>query len=115
MKTMIQRWSAAFDGKRRVWLAVGALLVPLLAPAQTNFATLTGDGAWTWFNDPRALFNNGVLYFAYNRAADGSAVLSTLNLQNGGVTNLWTSSLSLLDDHYVPGLLVKADGTMLAV
>jgi autotransporter-associated beta strand protein len=83
--------------------------------AQTNFATLTSDGAWTWFNDPRALFNNGTLYFGYNRAADGTIVLSTLNLQSGLVTNLWTSSLTQVDDHDVPGLLTKNDGTMLAI
>jgi autotransporter-associated beta strand protein len=96
-------------------LGCGIVCAAVSSPAQTNFATLVGDGAWTWFNDPRALFNNGILYFGYNRAADGSAVLSALNLQSGVVTNLWTSSLTLVDDHYLPGLLVKQDGTMLAI
>jgi autotransporter-associated beta strand protein len=96
-------------------VAVGMLLFSFSTSAQTNFAVLVNDGAWTWFNDPRAVFNNGNLYFAYNRNADGSAVLSELNLQSGVVTNLWTSSLTLVDDHYVPGLLVKQDGTMLAI
>jgi autotransporter-associated beta strand protein len=98
------------------WLTVGmTLLSSFPSSAQTNFVVLANDGAWTWFNDPRALFGNGNLYFAYNRAADGSAVLSALNLQSGVVTNLWTGSLKLVDDHYVPGLLVKQDGTMLAI
>lgn len=83
--------------------------------AQTNFAVLANDGVWTWFNDPRALFNQGVLYFGYNRAADGKAVLSALNLQSGNVTDLWTGVFTQTDDHDVPGLLVKADGTMLAI
>ncbi len=83
--------------------------------APTNFVTLVTDGAWTWFNDPRALFNNGELYFGYNREADGRTVLSALNLQTGVVTDLWSSSLTLTDDHYVPGLQVKPDGTMLAI
>jgi autotransporter-associated beta strand protein len=91
------------------------LLFSLSLSAQTNFATLAGDGAWTWFNDPRALFHNGVLYFGYDRDADGSTVLSTLNLQSGVVSNLWTGSLTLVDDHYESGLLVKEDGTMLAI
>ena len=82
---------------------------------QTNFAVLANDGVWTWFNDPRALFNNGTLYFSYDRFSDGKTVLSTLNLQTGGVTNLWTSSLAAQDDHNVAGLLPKQDGTMLAV
>jgi autotransporter-associated beta strand protein len=96
-------------------LLAASLLVCASGWAQTNFAELVSDGAWTWFDDPRALFDNGVLYFSYNRAADGAAVLSTLNLQSGAVSNLWTSSLTLVDDHYVPGLLVKQDGTMLAI
>ena len=96
-------------------LAGALLLFSFAAAAQTNFAVLANDGAWTWFNDPRALFNNGNLYFGYNRAADGRSVLSVLNLQSGGVTNLWAGSLTQEDDHDVPGLLVKQDGTMLAI
>jgi hypothetical protein len=85
------------------------------ASAQTNFATLAADGAWTWFNDPRAVYNNGALYFGYNRAADGKVVLSTLNLQTGAISNLWTSTLTETDDHDLPGLLTRQDGKMLAI
>jgi autotransporter-associated beta strand protein len=91
------------------------LVLPRLTFGQTNFVILANDGAWTWFNDPRALFHNGTLYFGYDRAADGKTVLSALNLQSGNVTNLWASSYSQTDDHDVPGLLVKDDGTMLAI
>ena len=91
-----------------------ALFTPT-AWAQTNFAVLAGDGAWTWFNDPRALFHNGRLYFGYNRAADSKTVLSVFDLHGGGATPLWTSGYSQRDDHDVPGLLSKADGTMLAI
>ena len=94
-------------------LALAGGLAPL--QGQTNLAVLANDGAWTWFNDPRALFNNGTLYFSYDRFSDGKTVLSTLNLQTGGVTNLWTGSLASQDDHNVAGLLPKQDGTMLAV
>jgi autotransporter-associated beta strand protein len=103
---------------RAIAAAFAFLALLLTCPpthAQTNFATLATDGAWTWFNDPRAVFRNGVLYFGYNRAADGRVVLSTLNLQTGNVSNLWSSSLTETDDHDLPGLLVKQDGTMLAI
>jgi autotransporter-associated beta strand protein len=90
-------------------------MIAFRAGAQTNFARLVTDGAWTWFNDPRALIDNGNLYFGYNRAADRRSVLSALNLQSGMVTNLWSSSLTQMDDHDVPGLLVKSDGTLLAI
>ena len=93
--------------------AVGLLALP--AAAQTNFATLTGDGAWTWYNDSRAIFHNGQLYFGYVRAADSKSVLSVFNLQSGQVTNLWSSGFTQLDDHNNPGLLAKQDGSLLAV
>jgi hypothetical protein len=83
--------------------------------AQTNFATLASDGAWTWYNDPRAAFHNGILYFGYARNADGETVLSAFNPQTGARTDLFTSTRTEKDDHNVPGLLVKQDGTMLAI
>jgi hypothetical protein len=58
------------------------------AHAQTNFATLNTDGAWTWYNDPRALFHNGKLYYGYVRA-DGKSALSVFNLATGVNSNLW--------------------------
>ncbi|HUJ71360.1 MAG TPA: glycoside hydrolase family 88 protein, partial [Verrucomicrobiae bacterium] len=85
------------------------------AQVPANFVTLVNDGAWTWFNDPRALFQNGILYFGYNRAADGKVVLSALNLQSGNVTNLWAGVFTQTDDHDVPGLLAKQDGRLLAI
>ncbi len=96
------------------WLCI-LLFAALQVSAQTNFAVLTSDGAWTWFNDSRALFNNGTFYFGYNRAADGRSVLSALNLQSGLVTNLWNGSLTEEDDHDVPGVVVKQDNSMLAI
>src|SRR5262249_17772681 len=68
---------------------------------------------WTWFNDPRAIFHNGTLFFGYVRS-DGRSCLNTFNLQTGTTTNLWISSLSETDDHDVCGLQVKQDGTILA-
>jgi len=82
---------------------------------QTNFATLTTDGAWTWYNDPRALFHNGKLYFGYVRAGDSKTALSVFDLTTGKTTNLWNSGFTQLDDHNNPGLLAKSDGRLLAV
>jgi hypothetical protein len=95
--------------------AIALLCLPVRLTAQTNFAVLANDGAWTWFNDPRALFDHGRLFFGYDRAADGKTVLSAFDLSTGTTTNLWTSEFTQLDDHNMPGLLPKEDGTMLAV
>ena len=83
--------------------------------AQTNFATLVSDGAWTWYNDPRALFQNGKLYFGFVRASDSKTALAAFDPQTGITTNLWLSGFTQLDDHNNPGLLAKQDGTLLAV
>ncbi|HSU54105.1 MAG TPA: hypothetical protein VLT36_08620, partial [Candidatus Dormibacteraeota bacterium] len=75
--------------------------------AQTNFATLTGDGAWTWYNDPRALYHNGILYFGYVRNADGLSALTAFNPLTGAKTDLFTSTRSEKDDHDEPAVLVR--------
>jgi hypothetical protein len=88
--------------------------LPLAVIAQTNFAILSPDGAWTWYNDPRAVLHNGILYFGYDRNGDGKTVLSAFNPQTGAKTDLFTSTRTEKDDHDVPGLLVKQDGAMRA-
>src|SRR6476469_1323080 len=94
-------------------LLVGLGVSP--SPAQTNFGILTADGGWTWYNDPRALFHNGILYFGYVRNADGAATLSAFNPITGVKTDLWTASRTEKDDHDEPALLVRQDGTILAL
>ncbi|MEP6663724.1 MAG: BNR-4 repeat-containing protein, partial [Verrucomicrobiota bacterium] len=96
-------------------LFIAVLFFARAAFAQTNFVVLAGDGAWTWYNDPRALFHNGVLYFGYVRGTDGHSALSAFHPQTGATTELWTSALVQKDDHNNPGLLVKQDGTLLAI
>jgi len=96
-----------------VWAAVLALQT--VVTAQTNFATLVSDGAWTWFNDSRALFHRGKLYVGYVRAGDGKTAMSVFDLVTGKATNLWSSGFTELDDHNNPGLLAKSDGRLLAV
>ncbi|HEX5220613.1 MAG TPA: BNR-4 repeat-containing protein [Verrucomicrobiae bacterium] len=95
-----------------LWAAVLAFQ-SVAASGQTNFATLVPDGAWTWFNDPRALFHNRKLYFGYVRAGDGRTTLSAFDLITGKTTNLWSSGFTELDDHNNPALLVRSDGRLL--
>lgn len=83
--------------------------------AQTNFAMLISDGAWTWYNDPRALFHHGKLYFGYVQSGTSKSGLSVFDPQTGATSNLWLSGFTQLDDHNNPGLLVKQDGKMLAI
>jgi hypothetical protein len=112
---MSRRALAIFNFRVALLSLAIAISAPLVSFAQTNFAILASDGAWTWYNDPRAVFHNGILYFGYNRNADGKTILSAFNPQTGTKTDLFTSTRSQKDDHDVPGLLVKQDGTMLAI
>jgi hypothetical protein len=95
-------------------IALIVFLCHLPSRAQTNFAILAPDGAWTWYNDPRAIYHNGILYFGYVRNNDGHSVLSCLNPNTGAITELWTSTLTQTDDHDNPGLLERKDGTLFA-
>lgn len=80
----------------------------------THAATLSLDGGWCWFSDPRALFHNDQLYFGYVEST-GKTALDVFDPSNGEATKLWVSSYTQVDDHNVPGLVSKDDGTMLAV
>jgi hypothetical protein len=94
---------------------VGSLAGVLSISAQTNFAVLAHDGAWTWYNDPRALFHKGKLYLGYVSASNRKTRLSKFDLSSGTTTDLWESDFRQLDDHNNPGLLSKQDGTLLAI
>ena len=94
--------------------AFGFLLAQAALFAQTNLITLAPDGAWTWFNDPRALFHNGALYVGFVRS-DGASALNVLDLRTGTTLNLWTSTWRQYDDHDNPGLLRLQDGRLLAI
>ena len=104
------------DPRAACFIAIASLL--MFSPAsraQTNFATLTTDGAWTWYNDPRALFHDGKLYYGYVRAGNSKTALSVFNLSTGYSSNLFDSGFTQLDDHNNPGLLSKSDGKLLAI
>lgn len=78
--------------------------------------TLVPDGAWTWFNDERALVIDGVLYIgsvdaqgqvrvdSYRPDGDGDAARASYILSS------WRSR----DDHNNPSLLRLPDGRLLA-
>ena len=98
----------------RFWIIL-ALAGGFSVSAQTNLATIATDGAWTWFNDPRALFHNGTLYVGYVRNGDSHSTLTAFNPQTGVVTSLWSSSWTERDDHDNPGLCRLLDGRLLAI
>jgi hypothetical protein len=95
-------------------LACALAATALSAPAESHLVTLAPDGAYTWYNDPRALFHNGRLYFGCVRG-DGASMLGMFDPQTGAAAPLWTSTWSQYDDHDNPGLLSLQDGRLLAI
>jgi len=94
-------------------LLFAILLLCTMRPliAQTP-VTLASDGSWTWFNDPRAVFKDGLLYFGYMQS-NGRSTLGVYNFQTAAVTTLWTSTWTEVDDHDNPGLLPLQDGRLM--
>lgn len=98
-----------------VWVLVAGAGGCPGATTPAPVVTLASDGAWTWFSDPRALFHRGALYFGYVRQTDGRAAVSRFDPQTGARTTLWASELNQRDDHFNPALVVREDGTLLAL
>src|SRR5260370_33878655 len=92
-----------------------AVVAPQAAWARTNPITLAPDGAWTWFNDPRAIYDNGALYFGYERNGDGRTVLSAFQPSTAHRADLWPSTQTEKDDHDNPALLPNQDARNLTV
>ena len=92
-------------------VAVAAALWPAAAPAQTQ-DILVDDGAWCWFQDPRAVFHDGDhrrTYFGYVTAA-GDITVSSYDHDSGGVVKSIVSPAFQVDDHASPALDVRPDG-----
>jgi hypothetical protein len=68
-------------------------------------------GGWTWYNDPRALEYDGVLYFGYVRGSDGSVVVAKWD--GSTVSETVIASAFEVDDHDNPSLLVRASDSRL--
>ena len=91
------------------------LILILIFPSRAaEPQTIIPDGAWTWFNDPRAVWRAGKLYVGYVRSVDGRAALSRYDPATKHVETVWTSSFTEEDDHNNPGLLVLTDGRLMS-
>jgi hypothetical protein len=75
--------------------------------------TITDNGAWCWFQDERALVVDDQLV-ATHIDNKGTVHVSTLDLRSGEKTNTVLREDFDADDHNVPGMLVRADGHLMA-
>lgn len=70
-------------------------------------------GAWTWFNDPRAIVRKNMLYSGYVRV-DGAVCVGAYNIENKTVTETVLSAWRERDDHDNIGFLEMSDGRFAA-
>ena len=76
---------------------------------------LIGDGAWTWFNNPRAYFHNGRLYFGYVKASTARPALAVWSPGQAAATELFSIGALEKDDHDNPGITPTATGKLLVL
>jgi len=107
-----------------VW-AGAALLLPVscgpAAPPEkitkgprpaSEYLSLTDDGAWCWFGDPRALYHDGKVYAGWN-SKEGGIWVGTCDVATGAVERTCIHPNLEQDDHDTPSLLVRNDGRLL--
>ena len=104
----------------RSWLEgffIGAPFTPPPPPPLPGGAVqIAPDGAWTWFNDERAIIHQGSLFSGYV-LSDGRYGVTRYDLADGQAYHaiISTSTSQQKDDHNNPSLTVLPDGRILAL
>jgi hypothetical protein len=83
---------------------------PVPSPGLTD----SPAGGWSWFGDPRAVYDDGKTFFGYLRGSDGSVAMASYDHAAETVDSFVLSSSFELDDHDNPGIIVRPDGKLQA-
>lgn len=102
-----------------IFLGVLLLNLPASLNAAGTITELTGDGCWTWFNDPRALCDNGKLYVGWITKDQSGTARSKVQFASHDLVASQTTIVDLnpdfqSDDHNNPGLVKNPDGNFTA-
>jgi len=79
----------------------------------TVIQTIARDGAWTWFNDERAVLAENNLFVGYVRR-DGRVCVTAYDLAKRRGLESELSSWKKSDDRNNPALLLRTDGRLMA-
>lgn len=94
------------------WALVGSqLFVAGQIQASTNWSMLD-DGAWCWFQDPRAVSYNNKTYVGAVTTT-GNIVLLQYNNRTGASTSSTLHTGFSADDHASPSIFIKTDGRIM--
>jgi len=78
----------------------------------TTTKKIFGNGAWSWFSDPRAVRYVGSsdkTYIGYVNSS-GDVIVSSYDNANGTTVNFTLKSAYHVDDHINPAILIRPDG-----
>lgn len=92
---------------RRVSVGGGAIV-----PATQ--AQINGDGMWTWFTDPRAIFRGGATYVGHVNSSGSVAVTKWVHALNDQSQAVMANALQV-NDHANPALCFLPDGRLFVV
>jgi hypothetical protein len=86
------------------------------APHGEHFRTVTRNGAWCWFSDPRAVYHEGSKKAVYAGWVNsrGDIVVASLDLAAVKSDTAVLHPGLNADDHAAPSILVRRDGRILA-
>jgi hypothetical protein len=89
----------------------------LKSPKKSNkIVKLMSDGGWCWYQDPRAVISKGKLIIAGLSGVSGDVRIGVYDLKNEKMLGELTLHKDFeRDDHNVPALHVRPDGSILAV
>ncbi|MDH3345557.1 MAG: glycoside hydrolase family 88 protein [Kiritimatiellaceae bacterium] len=114
-KTEVYGIGAFLAAGTEVYKLVGGNVKPLEA-GNSKIITFMKDGGWCWYQDPRSIIKNGKLIVAGLSGQSGDVKISVYDLKAG--KDLGTVVLHekfQRDDHDVPALYARPDGSILAV
>lgn len=92
------------------------LLASSVPPLPGNGLLIAPDGAWTWFNDERAIFHEGALFLGYVKK-NGQYGITRYSLDANVVehTVISTANSQQQDDHNNPSITVLPSGKLLVM
>lgn len=95
------------------------ILITLISGCSTvaryKIETLSNDGAWCWFSNPRAIYYNGNTIITGWVKKDGSVEAASLNLNSGEKLFKTLYPQLELDDHDNPAFAELPNGNILAM
>ena len=96
-------------------LAFFSLSSSVDAQRAEDFQTLTEDGAWCWFSDPRAIFYQGQHKSHYIACvtSKGDIIISSKNHHNQQTKQTIVYEGLQVDDHVNPSILFLPDGRLM--